>query len=233
MDLADIITGGDGFGTGIADGIDPTTGNVVSKPAIGYGLGDMLYHPVESLMTIDGVFIPNGLEKENVITSAGHRFRFPTTDGRSYDLIRRGGTYDTPRLGGRPQQPGIPPIFAGIDYRTAGHSAIGMHANVGFTIDLHAVAYRQRGMRITEFKTTLANVGFKGSSGQGDFWVFIDGQMIHHIDRLIPKEPARNLSVAIAAHHRYLTLVSTDGGNGMGLDWITLGDPKLYLGPEN
>jgi hypothetical protein len=27
-----------------------------------------------------------------------------------------------------------------------------------------------------------------------------------------------------------LTLVSTDGGNGMGLDWITLGDPRLFLG---
>jgi hypothetical protein len=37
------------------------------------------------------------------------------------------------------------------------------------------------------------------------------------------------LDVPLASGQRFLTLVSTDGGNGNGLDWITLGDPRLHL----
>jgi len=230
LDLADLTAGGDGFGTAAADGIDPLTGELVSGPSLGF-IEDWkpFFHPSNRVGSIDGVFIPDGSAGETVIDSAGHRFQFPDTVGVAYDMIRRGGTYDTPQNGGRPQQPGIPPSFGGVDYRAPGRSALGMHANVGMSIDLQDIAYRHPGMRVERFGAMLANVGHKSTSGRADFWILIDGALIARYQNLTSMTAPIVLDVAIAAHQRYLTLVSTDAGNGHVLDWITLGDPRIHL----
>lgn len=230
LDLADIVAGGDGFGTAAADGIDPMTGELTTGPSLGF-IEDHkpFFHPAQRLYGVDGVFIPDGGAGDTVIDSAGHRFQFPDTEGRAYDIIRRGGTYDTPQNGGRPQQPGIPPTFGGVDYRAPGRSALGMHANVGMSIDLQDVAYRHPGLRVDRFSAMLANVGRKSSIGRADFWVLVDGRLIGRYQNLTPDRAPIMLDVPIAPGQRYLTLVSTDGGNGSGLDWITLGDPRLHL----
>jgi ferric-dicitrate binding protein FerR (iron transport regulator) len=230
LDLADLVAGGDGFGTGQADGIDPLSGELITGPSFGF-IEDHkpFFHPAQQAGAIDGVFIPDGGMGATVIDSAGNRFQFPDTDGKAYDIIRRGGTYDTPQNGGRPQQPGIPPTFGGIDYRAPGRSALGMHANVGMSIDLQDVAYRHPGMRVERFSAMLANVGRKGSIGRADFWVLIDGKLVGRYEDLTANRTPIALDVRIDAGQRYLTLVSTDGGNGNGLDWITFGDPRLHL----
>jgi hypothetical protein len=230
LDLADLVVGGDGFGTGAADGIDPLTGELATGPSFGF-IHDHkpFFHPARFDGVVDGVFIPDGGEGDTVIDSAGNRFRFPDTDGQAYDLIRRGGTYDTPQHGGRPQQPGIPPVFGGIDYRAPGRSALGMHANVGISFDLQGVAYRHPGLAVERFSATLANVGRKQGTGRAEFWVLVDGRLLaRYADLTADRQPVA-LDVALAAGVRYLTLVSTDGGNGNSLDWITLGDPRLHL----
>lgn len=230
LDLADITAGGDGFGTAAADGIDPMTGELATGPSLGF-IEDHkpFFHPAQRIGGIDGVFIPDGGMGDTVVDSAGHRFQFPDTDGVAYDIIRRGGTYDTPQNGGRPQQPGIPPTFGGVDYRAPGRSALGMHASVGMSIDLQDIAYRHPGMRVERFSAMLANVGRKGSVGRADFWVLIDGQLVGRYENLTANSSPIALDVRIDAGQRYLTLVSTDGSNGNGLDWITLGDPRLHL----
>jgi hypothetical protein len=156
----------------------------------------------------------------------------PTTcsSSEAYDIIRRGGTYDTPQNGGKPQQPGIPPVFGGINYRAPGRNALGMHANVGLSVDLQDVAYRHPGLRVERFTTMLANIGRKGwpHEGKADFWVFLDGELIAHYTSLTPAQDPIALDIPIE-NQRYLTLVSTDGGNGGTLDWITLGDPRIHL----
>ncbi len=230
LDLADITAGGDGFGIAAADGIDPMTGELVSGPSAGF-LEDHkpFFHPAQHIGGIDGVFIPDGGMGETVVDSAGHHFQFPDTSGVGYDIIRRGGTYDTPQNGGRPQQPGIPPTFGGVDYRAPGRSALGMHASVGMSVDLQDVAYRHPGMRVERFSAMLANVGRKGGVGRADFWILIDGQLVGRYEGLTANSTPIALDVRIDTGQRYLTLVSTDGGNGNSLDWITLGDPKLHL----
>lgn len=230
LDLADIAAGGDGFGTAAADGIDPMTGELTTGPSLGF-IEDHkpFFHPAQRLYGIDGVFIPDGGMGDTVVDSAGHRFQFPDTEGVGYDIIRRGGTYDTPQNGGRPQQPGIPPTFGGVDYRAPGRSALGMHACVGMSIDLQDIAYRHPGLRVDRFSAMLANVGRKRDLGRADFWVLIDGKLVGRYEHLTPDSTPVALDVVITAGQRYLTLVSTDGGNGSGLDWITLGDPRIHL----
>jgi len=230
LDLADIVAGGDGFGTAAADGIDPMSGELTTGPSSGF-IEDHkpFFHPAQHIGGIDGVFIPDGGMGDTVVDSAGHRFQFPNTAGVGYDIIRRGGTYDTPQNGGRPQQPGIPPTFGGVNYRAPGHSALGMHASVGMSIDLQDVAYRHPGLCVERFSAMLANVGRKGGVGRADFWILLDGQLVGRYEGLTANHAPIALDVRIDAGQRYLTLVSTDGGNGNGLDWITLGDPRLHL----
>ncbi len=229
LDFADLVAGGDGFGTAAADGIDPTNGELYSGPSLGF-IEDFkpFFHPVSDIGSVDGVFIPDGRAGETVVDSANHRFQFPHTSGVAYDIIRRGGTYDTPQNGGRPQQPGIPPVFGGVDYRAPGHNALGMHANVGLSIDLQDIAYRNPGLRVERFTASLANVGQKRNKGLADFWVLLDGQLVARYQELTPDTPPIALDIPIDGQ-RYLTLVSTDGGNGSALDWITLGDPRIQL----
>lgn len=230
LDLADLVAGGDGFGIAAADGLDPLTATLATGPSTGFQDDPQnAFHGTARGSSIDGTFIPDGSLGDNVIDSSGHRFHFPDTDGRAYDIIRRGGTFDTPSNGGRPEHPGIPPIFGGIDYRAPGRTALGMHANVGLTIDLQSVAYRHPGLRVERLSAVLANVGRKGGSGRADFWVLVDGQLVARYQNITPQTTPITLDVALASGQRYLTLVSTDGGNGNGLDWITLGDPRLHL----
>jgi hypothetical protein len=44
-----------------------------------------------------------------------------------------------------------------------------------------------------------------------------------------PRDGAFGLDVAIGPADRFLTLVSTDGGNGPLCDWVVLGDPVLQM----
>lgn len=230
LDLADLVAGGDGFGIAAADGLDPLSATLATGPSTGFQEDPLNgFHTTGRGNSIDGTFIPDGGVADNIIDSAGHHFRFPDTDGRSYDIIRRGGTFDTPSNGGRPENPGIPPIFGGIDYRAPGRTALGMHANVGVTIDLQNVAYRHPGLRVDRLSAVLANVGRKGGIGRADFWVLVDGQLIARYDGITPKTAPIELDIPLVSGQRFLTLVSTDGGNGNGLDWITLGDPRLHL----
>jgi hypothetical protein len=230
IDLADLAAGGDGRGSAAADGIDPLTGRIVTGPAIGVtrdGVG--AYRRVAGSAVIDGVFIPDGRSGETTLTSAGHRFLFPPSDGNGYDLIRRGGTLDDPRNGGTPEHPRIPPVFGGIDFRAPGHAVLGMHANVGMTVDLEELARSHPGLRVERFTAQLANVGRKGGRGIADFWLFLDGRRVAHHAGLTTDSPVVAIDLRLAPGERYLTLVSTDHGDGSGLDWITLGDPVLHL----
>ena len=230
LDLVDLAAGGDGRGSAVADGIDPATGEVLSAPALGVVRGDGNYHRVTQAPAIDGVFVPLG-DREQAITSAGHRYRFPPNDGQGYDLIRRGGTFDLAIHGGTPEHPGLPPIFNGIDFRTSGHAALGLHANCGITIDLIALAVQHPGLRVDRFSSKVANIGRKhGGTGRADFWILVDGVMASHYFTMTPDTGTKHVNLRIDPGTRFLTLVATDAGDRSGLDWITLGDPRLHLG---
>jgi mono/diheme cytochrome c family protein len=77
IDLADIVGGGDGTGTGDDHGIDPWTGNEVKKREGGtMGTVNML-RDVPWSDSIDGVFVPEGDDGTNeiTITSTGIRVK--------------------------------------------------------------------------------------------------------------------------------------------------------------
>ena len=74
INLADIVGGGNGFGTGTIDmGIEPMTGKP-SREFTGLQESTNGYHPVPSSYYIDGIFVPNGQTRQ-VVSSQGHLFQ--------------------------------------------------------------------------------------------------------------------------------------------------------------
>ncbi len=229
LDLSDVIAGGDGRGNGSADGIDPRDGRIVSAPALGNTVGDNRYHRTVSPF-VDGVFIPDGNHGPTVISSGGHWLQFPPSSGSGYDLIRSGGTLEHAEYGGSPENPRIPPVFGSCDFGEYGHTALGMHANAGLTVDLAALSRFHHGLKATRLTGMVANIGRKKShAGDADFWVILDGRILLHQDHIYPSDRPIDLDLWIPGDSRFLTLVSTDAGDGVSLDWITLGDARLRM----
>ena len=64
-----------------------------------------------------------------------------------------------------------------------------------------------------------------------DLWVFVDGQVRfqrREINRFSGAMPA---VVSLGDKDRFLTLVATDGGDGIGWDHTIFGDPRLEMAP--
>ena len=133
------------------------------------------------------------------------------------------------------------PELDGIDFTKDGHSLLGLHANAGITFDLAAMRKVARFSESSderspdsESQTTLrftAKLGYFGAVGNNiaDAWVFVDGRKVAEFRKLRRADGLQKIDVELPASARFLTLVSTDGGNGYGMDQIGFGDPRVKL----
>ncbi len=123
LDLADVVAGGNGFGSGDpAAGLDPRSGQASSgKLGILPGLQVGAFTRT-SLLMVDGVVIPSG---RTPISSTGITIDSRATDGQSWDYIQAGKvlSQDTAEVDG-------------VDYSSAGHSMIGLHANKAINLPI-------------------------------------------------------------------------------------------------
>lgn len=218
LDLADMVGGGNGSGGGIyRQGIDARTGAVQTRDlgALDNVLTNTLVRTKSEF--IDGVFIPDGENGKAVITVSTTGVTvtgLPKTSSAAWDVIRNGpvASQHSPELGG-------------IDFTKDGHRLLGLHANAGITFDLAAVrlASHQTEMRFT------AKLGYFGASGgnHADAWVFLDGKRIAEYTQLTREKGLQDINLELPVDARFLTLISTDGGNGYGHDQVGFGDPKL------
>ncbi|HSI64079.1 MAG TPA: DUF1553 domain-containing protein [Candidatus Saccharimonadia bacterium] len=222
LDLADIVGGGDGLGTGKAGhGIDPGTGkpiggkqgfidgaktNVFQSAQLGAKGGEAKY--------IDGVVIPDGSHPVPV-TSTGITVRdLPATSGKAWDAIRNG-----------PVNAQASTVIEGVDYKAAGRSLLGLHANAGITFDVSAM---RRSLGEGPVRLT-AVVGYGGSTAnsRADFHMYVDGKTVVRRMRFGVKDRGELVDIVIPKEARFLTLMSTDGGDGISHDQVFLGDAKL------
>jgi len=248
LDLADVVAGGDGRGTGrahepvvprphpeLALELEPEL--VPQRPPLlvprrhGQGRiwGDYAYSPVVLSRFIDGVFVPDGSRGPVRIDSAGHTHAFPKTTNGAQDLIRSGGTRDE-----KHHEANFPPVLDSVDYRADGRSVIGLHANAGVTFDLAAISAAHPDHAPDRFtaRVGLIDKGRKGS-GKADIWVFVDGRLRHSRKGAVGDGHGVALDIPLPPGAKHLTLVSTDGGNGTSHDWVIYGDPRLHLAPQH
>ena len=231
LDLLDVVAGGDGTGNHRHRGINPVSGASCPEFTDQWLLGDQQYHSVGWHRLIDGVFVPKGGAGAVQLDSAGHVFTgFAETSGvtwgeiwsRSADFKPEEHTKCWIYLVGRRQE-----------LTPEGRGVLGLHANAGITFDLAAMRKAYAAVRPAHFQATGAIADARpwnpAADGMADVWLFVDGQLKFQRRGIRPRDGTFRLDVQIGPNDRFLTLVSTDGGNGPVCDWVVFGDPALQM----
>jgi hypothetical protein len=236
IDLADVVGGGDGLGTGkINTGLNPSN-RMTDKPGETRDRrSPNTYNPVPQNPYIDGVFVPNGASRQ-IVSSEGNIFTdCPKTSGYFYAEI-----LNTPveLLSSVSTASPLSTLPGCVDYSSGEHSFLCLHANSGITYDLNAFRQRLPGNRILRFSAVLGIpncVPDEPLKTIAEFWILADGQVRYKTT--LSRGAAEPAEVEIAETDRFLTLVVTDGGsqntdfdrNAIGYDWCIFGGAKLIL----
>jgi len=237
LNLADIVVGGNGFGTGKPDHmIDLTTGQIfrIDSGSNNSPVKGPLALEARFLPGIDYLFVPDGGEGSVRISSVGHEFaECPDTDGYSYCSVANGGVLrHNMRLGQVAEL-----VLGGRKYGTLTFPAMSMHANVGITFDLDTIREAVPGIQIERFsalcgvsETALRETRYTVKEhNRTDFWVLVDGRVCYQRLSVQAGAGAAQVSIELSGESRFLTLVVTDGGDDHGYDWGVFAMPALEL----
>lgn len=247
VSLADIVGGGDGFGTGRPDqGIEPLTGNMTeSLPRADVYTGPDNYVPVSSNPFVDGVFVPGINPGAVQITSGGLQTdAFPETSGKIWGYIFNGAWHQSDDVSRHHLQ------LDGATLEGRKNPALTMHSNLGMTFDLSAIRKTLPGMRIQSFSSVFGIsqtvekwikfdfTGWERTSeviklseerhSRAEFWVFLDGKNVLR-QTLSSISKAGKIDLPIDEGVRYLTLAVTESDDTFMFDWGVFARPELIL----
>jgi hypothetical protein len=235
LSLVDLVGEGNGLGNGRSDVfLDPVNGYTESLYAAEKGNA---YHPLPSNPFIDGLFIPNG--SRQVVSTRGHVFTDgPATNGECYASL---GADPNQRAWATDKRNGVV-RFDGQEYGNRDHPCLMMHANLGITFDLDAVRALCPDLKVTRFVARTAIADFNEAAGcNADFWVLVDGQVRQARRHVTQKAVLTDVSVKLDPADRFLTLVTTDGGDvdrqgpyqrAYTCDWCVFVEPALIVASE-
>ena len=233
LSLVDIAGKGNGLGTGQSNiYVNPIEGYTYSLYCTGKGNE---YHQLADNPFIDGLFIPDGNNRQ-IVSSQAHEFAdCPRTNGECYTTLGinpNQGVWATDTRNGIIE-------FSGQRYGYQEHSCLAMHANLGITFDLKAIRAMCPDIKLTHFVSKIGVADFKEHTGcNADFWVLIDGQVRSYWRNVTEKNVLRNVSIELKPTDRFLTLVTTDGEDVDRLgyyqraytcDWCVFAEPALIL----
>ncbi len=232
LDLADIVGGGNGLGSGIINnGINVITGGRCS----GIQTLDLMGGPehfvtaMESKL-IDGVFVVNNRAGQVPVDSTGHLFAPGyLTEGRYWGYIMNGAFHNGNK---------VPRHTLMLDGRPCGTKedpTIGIHPNLGITFDLGEIRKRYPGITIDAF-TALAGISEtvqqhrSEHDGNVDAWVLLDGE-VEFSQRMNWRDGSCEIDISIQSENRFLTLIMTDAGDNdnISYDWAMFVRPTLKL----
>ncbi len=237
IDLADILGGGDGCGTGkvgrwleISTGTDGTRYIVDGKTTTPMRTTDNRYHRVSHLRYVDGVFSPNGQAGPVQVSSEGNTWRdCPATSGGFFEDIFNGD-----HIAVEGGDHGL--VLNGQAYGTKEYPAIAVHSNAGITFDLAALRRDLPGLQLVEFRALCglsedvrqyANAAVKPKNV--DFWVLVDGEKRFEARAMEVSSSPREISVTLSGEERFLTLVTTDCDGKSSYDWGLFAEPRLEV----
>ncbi|MGA2440246.1 MAG: NPCBM/NEW2 domain-containing protein [Tepidisphaeraceae bacterium] len=229
LDVTDLVSGGDGSTHRRGNAIDAITGEAGVLGVVEARSGDHRFHPVPTLPVIDGCFVPDGSNGSMQVDSSGDGFLFPATSNLSFNRIWTGGVipWNTPR--------GISSVLQNVDYSTPEHAILCIHSNNGLTLDLAAVRRLYPNRKITAFSCSIGNSYVNGSSDEtgvnprADAFVIVDGTSRFEKRRFTNQDGIFNVDVPFNANDRFLTLATTDGGDGINDDWVLWVDAVLRM----
>ncbi|MEM9111252.1 MAG: FecR domain-containing protein [Planctomycetota bacterium] len=237
LNLVDLIAGGDGSGDRQGIGLHPMTGSYVSNPSdqsvkMSF-TSDGRSHPVPGSSLVARTFVPSKNQGVLGLPDGLNLGGVAPSSGVGYGLIWCGGPVSSTNPSWVAE---IPLTLSGRPLSEAGDTVI-MHANAGLVLDLDAIGKRYPGFRVTGLEARIANTAGRVEAGdekdyEAVFQVFVDSQIAFQADfkRSLPiDQHIQDIDLPLKAGGRYLTLISTDGGDSVFRDWIVLADPVLEL----
>jgi hypothetical protein len=247
VSLVDVISGGAVGEYRWAGAIDSRTGHWSQGPwveALGVERTDSegRFVSVNWNPLVNGVFVPSTDGGPTIVDSQGDTVELPATSGTAWGPVwarrRIDGNLDPlHQLAGRDIQGfwGAGTVSALLDRsRYAGDGLVGMHANIGLTLDLDAIRQsRQASIRairgiVAHLEPTRDSQPFQPNS-LADFRLYVDGEPRYERLGFSRRDGDAQFGAEIRDSDRYLTLVVTDGGDGPTYDRIILVDPVLEL----
>lgn len=226
LNLADIVGGGNGRGSGILDsGIDLGTGEAYGQPATVIRRArqnEFLVTP--QFRGVDGVFVPNGALGPVVISSTGLTFsECPDTLGSYY-----GGPANSGKIYDIPSEQIYTARLNGVSLGTSRHPALNLHPNAGITFDLDQIRQDNPNVQFGRF-TAVCGVPRdlpRTQFSPATVWLLLDGTVSGYLRYPTVQSIVREVDVPIPAQARFLTLVTTCSGPA-DYSWIFFGDPYL------
>ncbi|MDK1030035.1 MAG: NPCBM/NEW2 domain-containing protein [Anaerolineae bacterium] len=236
LSLADIVGGGDGTGNGtVGQGVDLNNGGVAAIDRNRIVSYYKSFSVVNTSPFIDSVFIPDGgIDREVTINSGGMKFAdFPNTDGWTTDNIYYQGEtiYYAMGKGGK----SCLPVIDGKQYGNERNPAIFMHSNAGITFDLAAIrSFIGSSITISGFNALCGLPdGIEKDTEFGtanlDLWILVDGQERFKKMHVQSGSALEQINLPLTDNDRFLTLVVTDGGDGINMDIVLFTEPVLEL----
>jgi hypothetical protein len=236
INLADMVGGGNGMGTGKLNAGINYNGNVEILNTQTSTDGPKTYIRTPSSGFIDGIFIPNAM---TTITSTNLSYDFGKTNGRYWLGVLNGAWHQVSITSKVPHHN---LRLDGKVYGIEGNPAIGIDANQGITFDLDAIRayYRLSGtIRFTalcgisetynEYLNTL-DKKFYSKDPKASFYVLIDGEPRFEKVDMTPSNSAEKIELSIMPRNRFLTLVATQGTDGTNNgDWTLFAEPALQV----
>lgn len=222
LDLIDLLAGGDGRGSAAGVGINAATGQTHETRAVTIRHGDHRYIRVNDNRVVDGCFIPDG---KMPVDSQGHTFTFPATSLFSYGLIWGGP--DIPWEGELPIAPTLPD-------EPATSRILAMHSNNGFTLNLDAIRALHPSATLTAFHARAGNSyraapGASPANPLASVHVIVDGAARFEKLGFANVDPVIDINCPLSDNDHFLTLATTDGGDGNACDWVLWTHPELLV----
>lgn len=217
LDLADVVGGGDGTGTGSVQAIDITDGSITTTHVGAIGAAANTLFGVATNPFVDGVFNPDGgvgAAAAIPVSSTGVTVTgISDTEGETYDHI---WANEDPLL-----------VSTALSFT----SFIGVHASKGITFDLDAIEAANPGMQATQFDMLAAMGSGSGINeiGDVDFYIVVDGVIMDSVNLVnLNGDSSAPLTTSIDADDRFLTLIASSNGRFFN-DWSYFADPTLTL----
>ena len=239
LDLLDIVAGGNGTGHRREHGIDPVTGMDDPRSSTSIAAAATANTaPVTWHKLIDGVFIPDGRAGAGAARFGRARLRRVSArpDGTTYGSIwaraadvevreaaNEGGIGSTPSAAASSSCPRAAACWASAPTRASRSTS-------------RPCGKMYQDVRPARFRAIggLVRCPLPLPAGRrlADLWVFVDGQLKFNRMHLRPQDGAVKMDVELGPSDRFLTLVSTDGGNGDILRLGCLWRPRAGNGFE-
>jgi hypothetical protein len=249
--LIDLIAGGNGLGGQLAGAIEPLTGQRdygdEGRKSKHFGRWtDGVFHGSSWHPLIDGVFVPSPEGRGVQVDSLGGILDLPTNTGTTHGSIWARRKESVRESAGGPDNDfwGTRTLKGIVEkLKTVRTGLMGMHANVGITLDLRRLRMVHR-RAPTEFRALVANIENSADWAQherpvpevqtriADCRVFVDGSLRSSRLGFRREDGDLRISAPLFAADRFLTIVVTDGDGEMRFDHVVLIDPVIALDKE-